>query len=166
MSRLEDLTKGALVRVVDLVWHGSSAATLTFTDVLTGRVDQELLDRQDEARLAVEQASRAWPMDADGNHFRLVSEAKPIALAYLFDPFLAVQTSNLDPLPHQIEARLRENAAASAPAVPAGRRSGRRQDDHGRAFLQGADDQGPTSSNGRTSSGTSPGGPSTSCPRT
>ena len=36
--------------------------------------------------------------------FRLVSEAKRISLAYLFDPFLAVQTSNLDPLPHQIDA--------------------------------------------------------------
>jgi superfamily II DNA or RNA helicase len=43
-------------------------------------------------------------MDADGSLFRLVSEAKRISLAYLFDPFLAVQTSNLDPLPHQIEA--------------------------------------------------------------
>jgi SNF2 family DNA or RNA helicase len=113
MSRLEDLTKGALVRgvlgdrvvrVVDLVWHGSSAATLTFTDELTGRADQELLYREDEARLVVQLAGRAWSMDADGNLFRLVSEAKRIALAYLFDPFLAVQTSNLDPLPHQIEA--------------------------------------------------------------
>jgi superfamily II DNA or RNA helicase len=36
--------------------------------------------------------------------FRLVSEAKRISLAHLFDPFLAAQTSNLDPLPHQIEA--------------------------------------------------------------
>ena len=43
-------------------------------------------------------------MDADGSLFRLVSEAKRISLAYLFDPFLAVQTSNLDPLPHQIDA--------------------------------------------------------------
>ena len=113
MARLEDLTKGALVRgvlgdrvvrVVDLAWHGSSAVTLTFTDELTGKADQELLYREDEARLEVQQAGRAWSMDADGNHFRLVSEAKRIALAYLFDPFLAVQTSNLDPLPHQIEA--------------------------------------------------------------
>src|SRR5207237_6785790 len=39
-----------------------------------------------------------------GQLFRLVSEAKRISLAHLFDPFLAVQTSNLDPLPHQIEA--------------------------------------------------------------
>ena len=113
MARLEDLTKGALVRgvlgdrvvrVVDLVWHGSSAVTLTFTDELTGKADQELLYREDEARLVVQAAGRAWSMDADGNLFRLVSEAKRISLAFLFDPFLAVQTSNLDPLPHQIEA--------------------------------------------------------------
>ena len=113
MARLEDLTKGALVRgvlgdrvvkVVDIAWHGSSAVTLTFTDELTGKADQELLYREDEARLVVQEAGRAWSMDADGNLFRLVSEAKRISLAYLFDPFLAVQTSALDPLPHQIEA--------------------------------------------------------------
>ena len=60
--------------------------------------------RDDEPRLRVEVAGRAWSMGADGNRFRLVSEAKRISLAYLFDPFLAVQTSNLDPLPHQIDA--------------------------------------------------------------
>jgi hypothetical protein len=70
----------------------------------TGKPGQELLYRDDEPRLTVEQAGRAWSMDADGALFRLVSEAKRISLAYLFDPFLAVQTSNLDPLPHQIEA--------------------------------------------------------------
>ena len=113
MARLEDLTKGALVRgvladravkVVDVDWHGSSALTLTYTDDSTGKPSQDLLYRDDEARLSVEQAGRAWSMDADGQQFRLVSEAKRISLAYLFDPFLAVQTSNLDPLPHQIDA--------------------------------------------------------------
>jgi hypothetical protein len=113
MSRLDDLTKGALVRgvlgdravkVVDVAWHGSSAITLTYIDELSGKAGQELLYREDEARLVVQAAGRAWSMDADGNLFRLVSEAKRISLAYLFDPFLAVQTSSLDPLPHQIEA--------------------------------------------------------------
>src|ERR1700677_1518465 len=89
MARLEDLTKGALVRgvlgdrvvkVVDLGWHGSGAVTLTFTDELTGKADQELLYREDEARLVVQAAGRAWSMDADGNLFRLVSEAKRISL--------------------------------------------------------------------------------------
>ena len=113
MARLEDLTKGALVRgvladravkVVDVEWHGSNAITLTYTDDSTGKADHELLYRDDEPRLTVEQAGRAWSMDGDGSLFRLVSEAKRISLAYLFDPFLAVQTSNLDPLPHQIDA--------------------------------------------------------------
>ena len=113
MARLEDLTKGALVRgvlsdravkVVDVDWHGSNAVTLTFTDDATGKPSQELLYRDDEPRLSVEQVGRAWSMDGDGALFRLVSEAKRISLAYLFDPFLAVQTSNLDPLPHQIDA--------------------------------------------------------------
>jgi len=113
MSRLEELTKGALVqgvladravKVVDIAWHGSSAVTLTYTDELSGKAGQELLYRDDEARLAVDTAGRAWSMDADGNLFRLVSEAERISLAYLFDPFLAVQTSSLDPLPHQIDA--------------------------------------------------------------
>jgi superfamily II DNA or RNA helicase len=113
MARLEDLTKGALargvladraVKVVDVEWHGSNAITLTFTDESTGKPGQELLYRDDESRLSIEQGGRAWSMDADGSLFRLVSEAKRISLAYLFDPFLAVQTSNLDPLPHQIDA--------------------------------------------------------------
>src|ERR1019366_4932552 len=106
MSRLDDLTKGALVRgvlgdravkVVDVAWHGSSAITLTYIDELSGKAGQELLYREDEARLVVQAAGRAWSMDADGNLFRLVAEAKRISLAYLFDPFLAVQTSSLDP---------------------------------------------------------------------
>ncbi len=113
MARLEELTKGALVRgvlgervvkVVDVAWHGSAAVTLTYTDVATGRADQDLLYREDEARLTVKQPDLAWSMDGDGQLFRLVSEARRISLAYLFDPFLAVQTSNLDPLPHQIDA--------------------------------------------------------------
>jgi SNF2 family DNA or RNA helicase len=113
VARLEELTKGTLVRgvlgeravkVVDVAWHGSSAITLTFTDDTSGKVAQELLYREDEPRLAVEQAGRPWSMDGDGRLFRLVSEAKRISLAYLFDPFLAVQTSNLEPLPHQIDA--------------------------------------------------------------
>src|SRR5688572_18823723 len=112
MSRLEDPSPGALVegvladrpvRVVQAEWHGSNALTLTYTDE-AGRPGQELLYRGDEARLVVEEAGRAWSLDADGHLFRLVSEAKRISLAHLFDPFLAVQTSTLEPLPHQIDA--------------------------------------------------------------
>ncbi len=42
--------------------------------------------------------------DGDGALFRLVSEAHRIHLAHLFDPLLAVHSSVVDPLPHQITA--------------------------------------------------------------
>src|SRR5207247_7911122 len=42
--------------------------------------------------------------DGDGSLLRLVSEAHRIRLAHLFDPVLAVHTSLVDPLPHQITA--------------------------------------------------------------
>ena len=48
--------------------------------------------------------SGRWTFDADGALFRLVSEATRIRLAHLFDPQLAVHTSMIEPLPHQITA--------------------------------------------------------------
>ncbi|MEK7357188.1 MAG: helicase-related protein, partial [Bdellovibrionota bacterium] len=45
-----------------------------------------------------------WSFDGDGHLFKLASEARRIQLAWLFDPFLAVHTSTLLPLPHQITA--------------------------------------------------------------
>ena len=91
------------VKVVHADWHGSNAMTLTYVDE-SGRPGQELLYRDDEARLEIDDAGRAWSLEADGRLFQLVSEAKRISLAFLFDPFLAVQTSNLEALPHQIDA--------------------------------------------------------------
>jgi len=110
--RLEDLTPGArihgvlpdrAVTVVQVEWHGTQALTLTYRDD-AGKVDHELLYRASENRLEIEGAGRAWSFDADGALFRLASEALRIRLAHLFDPYLAVHTSNLDPLPHQIRA--------------------------------------------------------------
>ena len=41
---------------------------------------------------------------SDGYLFRLASEAQRLRLAFLFDPLIAVNTSTVDPLPHQITA--------------------------------------------------------------
>ena len=64
----------------------------------------ELLYRHDEPRIEVVEQGRPWSFDGDGALFRLVSEAQRIRLAHLFDPVLAVHTSVVDPLPHQITA--------------------------------------------------------------
>ncbi|MCW8129384.1 MAG: DEAD/DEAH box helicase family protein, partial [Planctomycetota bacterium] len=112
MAKLEDLTPNAAVKgilpncqvsVVNIQWHGSEAVELTYKDP-GGRVDQRLLYRHDEPSIEIVQVGRPWSFDGDGALFRLVSEANRIRLAHLFDPVLAVHTSLVDPLPHQITA--------------------------------------------------------------
>jgi SNF2 family DNA or RNA helicase len=92
-----------LVTVVTVQWFGSEALELTYKTP-TGKVANELLYRHDEARLDIAEQGRPWSFDGDGGLFRLVSEAQRIRLAHLFDPVLAVHTSVVDPLPHQITA--------------------------------------------------------------
>ena len=93
----------ALVTVVSVQWFGSEALELTYKTA-TGKVANELLYRHDESRLELVEMGRPWSFDGDGALFRLVSEAQRIRLAHLFDPVLAVHTSIVDPLPHQITA--------------------------------------------------------------
>jgi len=112
MTKLEDLTSNAAVRgilpdglvtVVSVQWFGSEALELTYKTA-AGKVANELLYRDDEPRLEIVEQGRPWSFDGDGNLFRLVSEAQRIRLAHLFDPVLAVHTSVVEPLPHQITA--------------------------------------------------------------
>ena len=110
--RLENLTPNASVRgilpdclvtVVATQWYGSEALDLTYKDP-SGRLANRLLYRHDEPSLEIVEQGRPWSFDGDGGLFRLVSEAHRIRLAHLFDPVLAVHTSQVDPLPHQITA--------------------------------------------------------------
>ena len=110
--KLEDLQTNAAVRgiladglvtVVNVQWFGSEAVELTYKTA-TGKVANELLYRDDEQRLEMAEVGRPWSFDGDGALFRLVSEAQRIRLAHLFDPVLAVHTSEVEPLPHQITA--------------------------------------------------------------
>jgi SNF2 family DNA or RNA helicase len=112
MSRLEELqphtsVRGilpdSLVSVVSVQWFGSEALELTYKTP-AGKVANELLYRHDEPRLEIVEQGRPWSFDGDGALFRLVSEAQRIRLAHLFDPVLAVHTSVVEPLPHQIIA--------------------------------------------------------------
>src|ERR1035438_5878134 len=63
-----------------------------------------LLYRDREPALEIADTGQPWSFDGDGKLFRLVSEAHRINLAHLFDPLLAIHTSMVDPLPHQITA--------------------------------------------------------------
>lgn len=112
MTVLEDLKRGASVQglipgqaveVVSLEWIGEQAVNVVYR-VPGGSVSETTLYRDDEHRLSIEAAGRAWSFDGDGALLRLVTEANRIKLAHYFDPYLAIHTSLVDPLPHQITA--------------------------------------------------------------
>lgn len=112
MLKLEDIKKDAqvrgiqtdeIVRVVQIEPVGENALTVYYKDN-QGRLSEQMLFRSDEGRLDLAQAGRPWSFDAPGEDFKLGLEAYRINLAHLFDPMMAVHTSNVEPLPHQISA--------------------------------------------------------------
>lgn len=110
--KLEEIAKGALIsgiepgnvaRIVSADPLGGNAVTVVYrTD--DGRLGERVLFRSNEAELSIATAGRPWSFDADGEGFKLAAEAIRINLAHLFDPMMAVHTSNVEPLPHQITA--------------------------------------------------------------
>ena len=116
MANLEQITVGAsvtglsctgAVSIISANWRGSDALVVTFRD-RAGLLGEQLLFRDDVESLEVLDSSLPWKFDADASLLRLTSEAQRIRLAYVFDPYLAVYTSDVEPLPHQITAVYQE----------------------------------------------------------
>jgi superfamily II DNA or RNA helicase len=110
--KLEDIAAGTslsgvdpaqIVTVVATVPHGDAALQLIYRTP-DGAMKERLLGRADETSISVATVERPFSFDGDGAAFQLACEAKRIDLAFLFDPMMAVHTSNVEPLPHQITA--------------------------------------------------------------
>lgn len=111
-ARLEDLVPGVTVSglvgslpvdVVAVRWHGANFITVTYRDP-RGQTDQAVIGRDGEAGLVLGKTGQTRPFDGDAELWRLAAEALRIRYAALFDPMLAIATSDLQPLPHQIRA--------------------------------------------------------------
>ncbi|MGV8121827.1 MAG: helicase-related protein [Candidatus Xenobiia bacterium LiM19] len=92
-----------IVTVTAVVPIGVDAMTIYYKTP-DGTLKERMLTRADEVNISVATVQRPWAFDGDGEAFKLTVEAKRIDLAFLFDPMMAVHTSNLDALPHQIVA--------------------------------------------------------------
>jgi hypothetical protein len=112
MLKLEDLRPGlplvglepTVVATVAAVVPIGEGSVQVFYRTPDGTTKERLLGRVDEEGLSVATVERPWSFDGDGAAFQLTCEAKRIDLAFLFDPMMAVHTSNVEPLPHQITA--------------------------------------------------------------
>ena len=91
------------VEVVGIKWFGDAALEVTFKKP-SGDVGNQLIYRDDEASLEIKDKALQWSFKSDSEQMRLTSEAYRMRLAHLFDPYLAVHTSPVEPLPHQISA--------------------------------------------------------------
>src|SRR5262245_2759554 len=110
--KLEEITTGTnlagvepsqIVSVVATVPVGEGSVQLIYRTP-DGAMKERLLARADEQMISVATTERPFSFDGDGAAFQLTCEAKRIDLAFLFDPMMAVHTSNVEPLPHQITA--------------------------------------------------------------
>jgi SNF2 family DNA or RNA helicase len=112
MLKLEDLKSGlslvglepAVVATIAAVVPIGDGSVQVFYRTPDGTTKERLLGRADEANLSVATVEHPWSFDGSGAAFQLTCEAKRIDLAFLFDPMMAVHTSNVEPLPHQITA--------------------------------------------------------------
>lgn len=111
-TRLEELEPDALVkglfgkeavRLISVTRMGDLACQVFYRGQ-DGTTGDTIVFRSNEADLELVSGGRKWSFEGDGGLFRLVSEAERIRLAYLFDPYVAVSSSAIDPLPHQISA--------------------------------------------------------------
>ena len=116
MAQLEEIVVGCQVKgisakenvtVIAVQWYGSAVLEVTYKNE-KGQLNSQLLMRENEPELEILGDHLPWSFDADANKMRLVSEAYRIHLAHLFDPYLAVHTSAIEPLPHQISAVYQE----------------------------------------------------------
>lgn len=116
MTRLEDIIVGSSVQgivanetvtIVAVQWYGTNVIEVTYKNN-NGALGAQMIYRGNEADIKVMSENLAWSFDADADQVKLASEAYRISLAHLFDPYLAVHTSSVEPLPHQISAVYQE----------------------------------------------------------
>ena len=112
MVRIEDLQPGMSLVGLEATGISTIAAVVPISDDSVqviyktgdGSLKDRLIGRADEENISIADAERPWSFEGDGESFKLAVEAKRIDLAFLFDPMMAVHTSNVEPLPHQITA--------------------------------------------------------------
>lgn len=105
MLRIEDLKAGLALDGLEPSVIATVAAVVPISDdsiqviykTPDGTLKDRLLCRTDEANISIAVAERPWSFDVDGDSFKLAVEAKRIDLAFLFDPMMAVHTSNVEP---------------------------------------------------------------------
>lgn len=103
-QRLRGLVPGQAVTLIAVDPIDAGLVEVFYRDD-AGRSGARTITEADADRFeAVSDLDAAPPFDGDPDDFRLAAEALRIKYAALYDPMAAVNSSDVDPLPHQIRA--------------------------------------------------------------
>ena len=103
----QDQVTGLIPNDVATIIHvqqvGDDAITVVYRSS-SGKLGDQVIYRDKEDELSLATSKLAWSFDSPAEEFKLALEAKRMDLACLFDPMMAVNSSDIEPLPHQIAA--------------------------------------------------------------
>ena len=102
-KKLRGFVANQTVEIVAVKFHDEDIAEVTYKDE-RGNIDSQMIYSEQMAELNLIEVVSAWNFQADAKIFKLASEAYRISVPYLFEPYLAVHSSLIEPLPHQISA--------------------------------------------------------------
>ena len=102
-KRFTGLIPNRAVEIIFVELHGSEFAEIAYKDDY-GNFGNQMLSADQLEEFNLVEISSHWQFNSDSEDFRLISEAYRMSVAYLFEPYLAVYSSLIEPLPHQISA--------------------------------------------------------------
>lgn len=94
---------GKHVWIIDTTLIGAEALQVVYKNE-KGQIAEQIIYQQELSGLSLAEREIAWSFESDANKYQMVLEAMRIRLGSLFDPMMAVHSSNIEPLPHQIAA--------------------------------------------------------------
>ena len=108
---LEDLVSIGTIGLIKGINTYSMGKNIKLATYASRCIDNEILMylRKNKKIRTEVSFDESLSFDADGNIVRLASEAYRINLAHLFDPYLAVHTSSIEPLPHSLSLIIMRN---------------------------------------------------------
>ena len=102
-QKLNGVVPGIVVEVLSIGSSSPDAVNIIY-ETATGNMGRRTIYTIDAPDISKVVAGQWWTFSESPENFKMAAEAYRIRLAHLFDPLMAVHTSSVDPLPHQISA--------------------------------------------------------------
>jgi superfamily II DNA or RNA helicase len=102
-NRFSGIAYEQVVTVSHVERHSDEAVTILYKED-SGALGERVLFRHELSLVSIVEQQSKFSFDGDAEEYKLAAEALRIRYAALYDPLIAVNSSDLQPLPHQIRA--------------------------------------------------------------